>query len=55
MGAEVSIGSFLINYFGLPGIAGMSAKDAAGYVSFYWGGAMIISRCRRSVTVPGYS
>jgi FHS family L-fucose permease-like MFS transporter len=41
VGAEVSIGSFLINYFGLPGIAGMSAKDAAGYVSFYWGGAMI--------------
>ena len=41
VGAEVSIGSFLVNYFGLPGIAGMSAKDAAGYVSFYWGGAMI--------------
>ena len=41
VGAEVSIGSFLVNYFGLPAIAGMSAKDAAGYVSFYWGGAMI--------------
>jgi FHS family L-fucose permease-like MFS transporter len=41
VGAEVSIGSFLVNYFGLPGIAGMSAKTAAGYVSFYWGGAMI--------------
>jgi FHS family L-fucose permease-like MFS transporter len=41
VGAEVSIGSFLVNYFGLPGIAGMSAKAAAGYVSFYWGGAMI--------------
>lgn len=41
VGAEVSIGSFLVNYFGLPGIAGMSARDAAGYVSFYWGGAMI--------------
>jgi FHS family L-fucose permease-like MFS transporter len=41
VGAEVSIGSFLVNYFGLPGIAGMSPKDAAGYVSFYWGGAMI--------------
>jgi MFS transporter, FHS family, L-fucose permease len=41
VGAEVSIGSFLVNYFGLPGIAGMSAKDAAGYVSLYWGGAMI--------------
>jgi FHS family L-fucose permease-like MFS transporter len=41
VGAEVSIGSFLVNYFGLPGIAGMPAKVAAGYVSFYWGGAMI--------------
>jgi FHS family L-fucose permease-like MFS transporter len=41
VGAEVSIGSFLVNYLGLPGIAGMSAKTAAGYVSFYWGGAMV--------------
>ena len=41
VGAEVSIGSFLVNYFGLTDIAGISAKDAAGYVSFYWGGAMI--------------
>ena len=41
VGAEVSIGSFLVNYFGLPEIAGLSAKSAAGFVSFYWGGAMI--------------
>ena len=41
VGAEVSIGSFLVNYFGLPEIANLSAKTAAGYVSFYWGGAMI--------------
>ena len=41
VGAEVSIGSFLVNYFGLPAIAGLSPKTAAGYVSFYWGGAMI--------------
>jgi FHS family L-fucose permease-like MFS transporter len=41
VGAEVSIGSFLVNYFGLPEIAGLSAKTAAGYVSFFWGGAMI--------------
>jgi len=41
VGAEVSIGSFLVNYFGLPEIAGLSALTAAGYVSFYWGGAMI--------------
>jgi len=41
VGAEVSIGSFLVNYFGLPNITGMSAMTAAGYVSFYWAGAMI--------------
>lgn len=41
VGAEVSIGSFLVNYFGLPEIAGFSAKTAAGFVSFYWGGSML--------------
>src|SRR5499425_1005962 len=41
VGAEVSIGSFLVNYFGLPEIAGFSARTAAGFVSFYWAGAMI--------------
>jgi len=41
VGAEVSIGSFLVNYFGLPEIASLPAKTAAGYVSFYWGGAMV--------------
>jgi len=41
VGAEVSIGSFLVNYFGLPEIAGLSTKSAAGFVSFYWAGSMI--------------
>jgi len=41
VGAEVSIGSFLVNFFGLPEIAGFSTKTAAGFVSFYWAGAMI--------------
>jgi MFS transporter, FHS family, L-fucose permease len=41
VGAEVSIGSFLVNFFGLPEIAGFSAKTAAGFVSFYWAGSMI--------------
>ena len=41
VGAEVSIGSFLVNYFGLPEIANLPAKTAAGFVSFYWGGAMV--------------
>ena len=41
VGAEVSIGSFLVNYFSLPEIAGFTPKTAAGFVSFYWGGAMV--------------
>src|SRR5215469_4790919 len=41
VGAEVSVGSFLVNYFGLPEIANLSAKTAAGFVSFYWGGSMV--------------
>lgn len=41
VGAEVSIGSFLVNYFGLPEIAGFSERTAARYVSLYWGGAMV--------------
>jgi MFS transporter, FHS family, L-fucose permease len=38
VGPEVSVGSFLVNFFGLPEIAGLPAKTAAGFVSFYWGG-----------------
>ncbi|MGH8855186.1 MAG: sugar MFS transporter [Telluria sp.] len=41
VGAEVSIGSFLINFLGESHIAGLSHADAAHYVSIYWGGAMV--------------
>jgi len=41
VGGEVSIGSFLINYLGDANIAGLSPAQAAPYVSFYWGGAMV--------------
>jgi FHS family L-fucose permease-like MFS transporter len=41
VGGEVSIGSFLINFIGEPHIAALSPADAAHYVSYYWGGAMI--------------
>lgn len=42
VGAEVSIGSFLVNYFKFLKIDGIATeKAAAGFVSFYWGGAMI--------------
>jgi FHS family L-fucose permease-like MFS transporter len=41
VGAEVSIGSFLINYFTQPEIGNMTVKAAPGLVSLYWLGAMI--------------
>jgi MFS transporter, FHS family, L-fucose permease len=41
VGAEVAIGSFLINYFTQPEIGHMTVKAAAGLVSLYWLGAMI--------------
>ncbi|HVB38401.1 MAG TPA: sugar MFS transporter, partial [Vicinamibacterales bacterium] len=41
VGAEVSIGSFLINYISLPDIGHMAESRAATFVSLYWGGAMI--------------
>jgi FHS family L-fucose permease-like MFS transporter len=41
VGAEVSIGSFLVNYFNDPNIGNLSRQAAAGYLSFYWGGAMV--------------
>lgn len=41
VGAEVSIGSFLVNYFHEPDIGALSEKVAASFVAFYWGGAML--------------
>lgn len=41
VGAEVSIGSFLVNYISQPNIGHMSDQQAAHYVSLYWGGAMV--------------
>ena len=41
VGAEVSIGSFLVNYFSQPEIGGLTEKVAANFVAFYWGGAMV--------------
>jgi len=41
VGAEVSIGSFLINYFSQPNIGNISELVAARYVSYYWSGAMV--------------
>src|ERR1035441_7301045 len=41
VGGEVSIGSFLVNYFTQPEIGGLTEKVAASFVAFYWGGAMV--------------
>jgi FHS family L-fucose permease-like MFS transporter len=41
VGAEVSIGSFLVNYISQPYIGGVSVTASARLVSYYWGGAMI--------------
>jgi len=41
VGAEVSIGSFLVNYFSQPEIGGLTEKAAANFVAFYWCGAML--------------
>lgn len=41
VGAEVSIGSFMVNYLSQPNIGNLTEKVAAGYLSFYWGGAMV--------------
>jgi FHS family L-fucose permease-like MFS transporter len=40
VGAEVAIGSFLVNYFIQPDIGGLTPKQAASFVSLYWLGAM---------------
>ena len=41
VGAEVSIGSFLVSYLGESRIAGLAPATAAAYVSYYWGLAMV--------------
>ncbi len=41
VGAEVSIGSFLVNYFTQPDTGGLTVQTAAKLVSLYWGGAMV--------------
>lgn len=41
VGAEIAVGSFLVEYFRSdPGI-GLDTKTAGTYVAYYWGGAMV--------------
>jgi len=41
VGAEVTIGSFMINYISLPEIGHIDPAVATRYVALYWGGAMV--------------
>lgn len=41
VGAEVAIGSFLVNYLSMPDIGNISEQDATRYVSAYWTLAMV--------------
>ncbi|MBA6370611.1 sugar MFS transporter [Colwellia sp. BRX8-4] len=41
VGAEVSIGSFLVSFLGETDIAGLEETQAAKYLTYYWGGAMV--------------
>ena len=41
VGAEVSIGSFLVKYFHQPEIANMTDQSAGKLVTFYWGAMMV--------------
>jgi len=41
VGAEVSIGSFLVSFLAEPDIANLEEYQAAKYIAYYWGGAMV--------------
>lgn len=41
VGAEVSIGSWLVNFMAEPDVAGLAESQAGKYLALYWGGAMV--------------
>ncbi|WP_265569406.1 sugar MFS transporter [Sphingomicrobium nitratireducens] len=41
VGAEVAIGSFLVNYLGQERTLGLAEQDAGKLLGIYWGGAMV--------------
>ena len=41
VGAEVSIGSLIVNYLRQPSVMGLSELSAGNMISLYWGGAMV--------------
>jgi MFS transporter, FHS family, L-fucose permease len=40
VGAEIAVGSIVVNYLMQPGVMGLSAQAAGKHLPFYWGGAM---------------
>jgi MFS transporter, FHS family, L-fucose permease len=41
VGAEVAIGSFLVNFMSQPEVGGLTEQTAGSYLALYWGGAMV--------------
>jgi FHS family L-fucose permease-like MFS transporter len=41
VGAEVAIGSLLVNFMAQPEVGGLNESTAGRYLSLYWGGAMV--------------
>ena len=41
VGAEVAIGSMIVNYLMQTNVLAMGAEDAGKHVTYYWGGAMV--------------
>ena len=41
VGGEVTVGSALINFLGLPQLGALSHEAASHYLSYYWGGLMV--------------
>ncbi len=57
VGAEVAIGSFLVNFMSQPEVGGLHGKVAGRYLALYWGGAMVgrfIGALVLRVVKPGY-
>ena len=41
VGAEVAIGSLIVNYLMLEGVMGLDEQSAGNMIMYYWGGAMV--------------
>jgi FHS family L-fucose permease-like MFS transporter len=41
VGVEVGLAGFMVGYFGLPGVGGLSFAEASKLTTFYWGGALV--------------